>query len=145
MTAVVQPLCDCELPGPFSCGVPGVLAWLENGRVAPDARVERCDECERFASDEDARAKLVELGLADTASAGDLQTYNVHCLAVVRVTLRGISAESHRQAADLARERFDWQRDQLAAEFTGDFVQFVVGAGGPGECHEPQEFDGRSP
>ena len=28
-------LCDCEKPGFYSCGVPGVLAHLKNGRVAP--------------------------------------------------------------------------------------------------------------
>ena len=56
--------CDCERPGFFCCGVPGVLAHLKDGRVAPGAIVERCDACERIPSDEEALAKLKELGIA---------------------------------------------------------------------------------
>jgi hypothetical protein len=56
--------CECEAPDqPFYCGVPGILAHVENGRVVPDTRVERCDACERFASDDAAREKLRELGM----------------------------------------------------------------------------------
>jgi hypothetical protein len=55
--------CDCELPGFFHCGIPGIIAQIENGRLAPGATVERCDLCEQYASDEAARQKLVELGL----------------------------------------------------------------------------------
>jgi hypothetical protein len=55
--------CDCELPGFFCCGVPGILAHLEGDRVAPAAKVERCDQCQRYESDEAARQKLIELGL----------------------------------------------------------------------------------
>ncbi len=54
--------CECELPGPFCCGVPGILARMENGRVAADAKVERCDLCRRYPSDEAALKKLQELG-----------------------------------------------------------------------------------
>ena len=57
-------LCDCERPGFYTCGVPGVLAHLENGRVAPGALVERCDFCARIPTDEAALAKLQELGIA---------------------------------------------------------------------------------
>jgi len=57
-------LCYCEAPGFFCAGVPGVLAHLENGRVAPGAKVERCDLCRRIPSDEAALAKLKELGIA---------------------------------------------------------------------------------
>ena len=56
--------CDCERPGFYACGVPGVLAHLENGRVAPGAIVERCDFCKRIPTDEAALKKLVELGIA---------------------------------------------------------------------------------
>lgn len=55
--------CDCELPGMFCSGVPGILARVENGRVVPDTEVERCDTCRRYASDDLAREKLRELGL----------------------------------------------------------------------------------
>ena len=56
--------CDCELPGYFCSGVPGILAHLQDGRLAPDARVERCDLCERYPSDLAARQRLRELGRA---------------------------------------------------------------------------------
>src|SRR5258708_6159847 len=55
--------CDCELPGFFNCSIPGILAHFENGRLAPGATVERCDQCERYATDEAARQRLVDLGL----------------------------------------------------------------------------------
>ncbi len=57
-------VCDCEAAGFFCAGVPGILAHLENGRVAPGAKVERCDLCQRFPDDAAALAKLQELGLA---------------------------------------------------------------------------------
>jgi hypothetical protein len=56
--------CDCELPGVFCSGVPGILAHIENGRLAPHCNVERCDLCQRYPSDEAALEKLVELGMA---------------------------------------------------------------------------------
>lgn len=56
--------CDCESPGFFHAGVPGILAHLQQGRVAPGALVERCDMCCRFASDVEAIARLRELGIA---------------------------------------------------------------------------------
>ncbi len=59
-----QESCDCEAPGFFHAGVPGILAHLQQGRVAPGALVERCDMCLRFASDEEAIARLRELGIA---------------------------------------------------------------------------------
>ena len=57
-------ICDCEAAGFFCAGVPGILAHLENGHVAPGAKVERCDMCQRLPSDEAALAKLQELGIA---------------------------------------------------------------------------------
>lgn len=56
--------CDCELPGTFCSGVPGILAHMEQGRLAPNSKVERGDICRRFASDDAARERLVVLGLA---------------------------------------------------------------------------------
>ncbi len=55
-------LCGCELPGYFCSGVPGILAHIENGRLAAGAEVERCDQCQRYPSDEAARERLRELG-----------------------------------------------------------------------------------
>ena len=54
--------CECELPGYFCSGVPGILARVVNGQLAPDAKVERCDLCQRYPSDEAALEKLRELG-----------------------------------------------------------------------------------
>ena len=56
--------CDCEAEGFFHAGVPGILAHLHQGRVAPGALVERCDMCRRFASDDEAKSRLRELGIA---------------------------------------------------------------------------------
>ena len=56
--------CECEMPGFFCSGVPGILAHLENGRLSEGAKVERCDLCRRYDSDEAASDKLKELGLA---------------------------------------------------------------------------------
>ncbi len=54
--------CDCERPGHFCSGVPGILAHMEHGRVAPGAKVERCGLCRRYPTDEAALKKLRELG-----------------------------------------------------------------------------------
>jgi len=44
--------CDCEAPGAFfTSGVPGIVAHLDDGKLAPDATVERCDMCRRYATD----------------------------------------------------------------------------------------------
>ena len=56
--------CECEQPGHFRSGIPGILAHLENGRLVPGASVERCDLCQRYPSDEAALQRLVELGIA---------------------------------------------------------------------------------
>ena len=55
--------CACELPGAFYSGVPGILARIENARLALGAKVERCDLCQRYPSDEAAHRKLRELGI----------------------------------------------------------------------------------
>ncbi len=54
--------CECEMPGLFCSGVPGILAHLENGRLPEEAKVERCDLCRRYDSDAAALQKLKELG-----------------------------------------------------------------------------------
>lgn len=59
----LQP-CDCQLSGDFCCGVPGILAKVQNCRVVLGAKIERCDQCQRYASDQAAHDKLVELGMA---------------------------------------------------------------------------------
>ncbi len=59
----VAPVCECEQPGHFRSGVPGILARVENGRLAESAKVERCDSCGRYPSDKAAFEKLVELGI----------------------------------------------------------------------------------
>lgn len=57
--------CECEKPGDFCSGVPGILAHTENGRLAPGTAVERCDLCQRYPSDEAALRKLQELGYGE--------------------------------------------------------------------------------
>ena len=55
--------CECEKPGYFCSGIPGILAHMENGRLAKRAQVNRRDLCQRYPSDEAAFEKLQELGL----------------------------------------------------------------------------------
>lgn len=50
--------CDCEEGYRWSTGVPGILARIEGGSIVAGTTVERCDLCERFASDDDARSFL---------------------------------------------------------------------------------------
>jgi len=57
--------CECELPGYFCSGVPGILAHLENGRLPNGGKVERCGLCCRYPSDDAALEKLRELGYAE--------------------------------------------------------------------------------
>jgi hypothetical protein len=56
--------CECEKPGFFCSGIPGILAHMENGRLAKGAKVNRCDLCQRYPSDEAAFEKMRELGHA---------------------------------------------------------------------------------
>lgn len=55
--------CVCQEPGEFCSGVPGILAHVEGGKLASGTKVERCDVCERYRSDEAALEKLRELGM----------------------------------------------------------------------------------
>jgi hypothetical protein len=50
--------CDCQSPGIFNPGLPGVVAFVKDGAVR--SKVERCDLCERYASDEQAAGALRE-------------------------------------------------------------------------------------
>jgi hypothetical protein len=63
-TRPAPPVCECEGSGYFHSGVPGILAHFEQGRLAPDAVVERCDLCQRYSSDAAALCALQERGLA---------------------------------------------------------------------------------
>jgi hypothetical protein len=55
--------CDCQKPGYFCSGVPGIVAHVENGQLSSGSKVESCDQCQRYPSDQAARDKLVELGI----------------------------------------------------------------------------------
>jgi hypothetical protein len=51
--------CVCQDRGSFECGIPGILAGLP---FQDGVRyIERCDACERFASDDDAGFEYVRL------------------------------------------------------------------------------------
>jgi hypothetical protein len=63
-TEAAAEICDCELPGYFCSGVPGIIAQMQDGQLASGAQVERCDLCQRYPSDEAAAQKLIELGLS---------------------------------------------------------------------------------
>ena len=43
--------CVCEERGYYNSGVPGIIAHVEHGQFLPEG-VERCDACQRIASDE---------------------------------------------------------------------------------------------
>lgn len=66
-TSASEERCECEEPGYFCSGVPGILAHLDDGRLAEGAKVERCDACCLYPNDEAALAKLIELGIAHPA------------------------------------------------------------------------------
>lgn len=51
--------CECEHPGYFHSGLPGVLAHVVKNRLPRGASVERCDLCERYATDAEARKALL--------------------------------------------------------------------------------------
>lgn len=60
LTEPIRPRCgSCEEgPGYFNTPYPGILAHLESGSLEPDAAVERCDRCKRYATDVDALQAL---------------------------------------------------------------------------------------
>ena len=132
--------CECELPGEFYTGVPGILAAMSNGAVDPQAVVERCDQCCRYESDAAAFAHLVELGLISPAMK-DRTAFTVHCYAVVRVTFPGILANDPKEAASRASERFCWDIHKQWAGYADDFTRFQVEFGGDGKTKRSCEFD----
>ena len=108
--------CECELPGDFHTGVPGILAAMEDGRVAPQAIVERCDQCCRFDSDAAALARLVELGLADAAVVKAAKPFTVHLFAGIRVTFSGVLASGSASG-----------RTRICERMLDIFIEFPLG------------------
>ena len=51
-----RPKCECDKPGYFRSGIPGILAHVEAGKLL--SKAERCDLCKHFATDETAREYL---------------------------------------------------------------------------------------
>lgn len=102
--------CECQQLGRFNCGVPGILAPLENGRLLHHDFVERCDRCQRYPDDAAARRKLDELGLLWSTEPPDT-TYHVHCYSKSCLTIHGIVATSARDAARIAAIRYDTGND----------------------------------
>jgi len=133
--------CDCELPGDFHTGVPGILAAMEDGRVAPQAIVERCDQCCRFESDAAALARLVELGLAKAALDETAKPFTVICFAVVRATFPGVLAADPKAAVQRTLERFCWETHGPSAQFADRFTHFVVVCDGAAHARSTREFD----
>ena len=138
-----EPLrCECELPGDFCSGVPGVLAAMDNGRLHPQAVVERCDLCCRFDSDAAARARLVELGLA-AAPAEDMNSFTVHCFAIVRIRFPGVLAANAKDAAQRAMDRLDWDAHGSRAEFADEITGALVDVDDDEDHRRSVEFDGQ--
>lgn len=53
-------ICGCEEPGTFNCGIPGILAGTPQDNGC--RYIERCDQCERFDSDDAACEEFARLG-----------------------------------------------------------------------------------
>ncbi len=121
--------CECELPGYFHCGVPGILAHLEIGRLPPDAKVERCQLCQRYADDDAAMRKLNDLGLV-WQHEQHLERYMVHMYATVRVTFGELQAVSPQAAARAAEELFDWDQQRDRADFADEITEYLVDLAG---------------
>lgn len=120
-------MCDCERPGYFFTGVPGVLAAMQDGRVAPGAIVERCDQCQRFPTDVAALTALAERGLTDRSLGdGNSRSFTVHCYAVVRIPFPGVVAPNEKEAAAQVLDRFEWDVHGRSAEFAEEFTELMV-------------------
>lgn len=117
-------VCDCELPGPYRTGIPGILARVEDGRLVPGAKVERCDLCQRYSSDEAALAWLQELGIP--VPPEDAETYTVQAFVTVRVPMYEIRACSPREAAAKARDLFRWLDFRRQAVCDQGLHEFLV-------------------
>lgn len=55
--------CECEQPGYYYSGVPGIIARVVKGKLAPGDVPEKCELCDRYPYDADAAVKLAELGI----------------------------------------------------------------------------------
>ena len=115
--------CDCEYPGAFHTGVPGILAAMEPGRLASGAVVARCAQCQRYRTDAAALAHLKVLGLTN---ATDVRTFSVHCYAVVRVKFPGVVACDARSAAQQVLDRFDWDVHGGDPEYADEISELLV-------------------
>ena len=60
-------------------------------------------------------------------------SYSVHCFVSVRVKLSNIPATGYREAIRQAIERFDWDQLRHDAEFTDEFLDFLVDVAGDDE------------
>jgi hypothetical protein len=132
--------CQCMQPGFFNCGVPGVLAHLQNGRLPPDGNVQHCNQCGQYPDDESARQKLVELGLAWTPDRS-VTRYSVHCYATVRVEFDGVIASTPQDAARIIDALFDWDEHQHLAEYAEELTEFLVDVEGDADRSRSRRFN----
>ena len=96
--------CECEKPGYFCSGIAGILARVEEGKLAPNAKLQRCDLCRRYPTDEAARARLVELGIAPGPTKRlQYVLYDLDADALASTTIY----HSYREAADGANQLND--------------------------------------
>jgi len=116
-------LCACMEPGHVHCGVPDVIAHFENGRFPPRSKVKRCDQCERYLSDDASKVVSQEWGLIPKA---ETQLYDVRCYVTVCVEFHDIAATTPKAAARIAAALFDWDEHQGEAEFADEMNEFVV-------------------
>jgi hypothetical protein len=137
--AVRANVCDCELPGSYRTGVPGILARVEDGRLVPGAKVERCDVCQRYPSDEAALARLHELGIPVPPEGAE--TYTVHGWVTVRVTYREVVAPSPRHAAEWAQQNFRWADVCRQSECDEELHEFLVDVVGDSDFSRSVRFD----
>ena len=134
-------LCPCETPGPLYTGVPGVLAEMRDGRVAPGADIERCRRCRRYPNNFAALAALNARGLIPWKQAADgTRCFTVHCYAVVRVSLPGIIARNHKEAAAQVIDSFDWDVHGSSAEFADEVAELLVDGDQDGRIVRSQRF-----
>jgi hypothetical protein len=120
--------------------VPGIIGAMENGRLAADAVVERCDQCERYPTDAAALAKLQELGLAE-ANGSAARSFSVHCYALVRVKFPGVVADDPRSAARQVLDRFDWDVHGRGAEYADEISELLVDFDGDADFQRSLRFD----
>jgi hypothetical protein len=120
-----RPQCECEAPGLFRSGVPGILAHVVDGRLVPGAPVECCPRCRRYPSDAAALVRLQELGIVGDAPV-TLAAYTVHVYVTVSVKLTGILAGTPREAARSAQQGFSWEEHSRAVEFVDELHELLV-------------------